>query len=829
MFKSRTRSKLIRIVLLNITSSGNLNLLINGNSNSGYIDVLVYNIPPGQAPCNAVKVASNQIGCSYAQNPGGCTQFGTQFGCNSNAASPYVTAGQQIMIIAQNWSGTSSTFTLQLGTGAGTGPFNATINQPGPLCSSGSAVQLTAATGGGTWSGSGVTSTGVFNPSTAGAGTHTVSYSVGAAPCTGTDSKQIVVNPPPDATINGVGPYCTGDSPATLTAATGGGTWSGTGITNSSSGTFSPSTAGVGTHTITYTVSTGGCSDTKTTQIVVNNSSDPTINSVSPLCTSDSPVTLTAATGGGTWSGPGGASSGTFNPSTAGSGTHTITYTISGACGGTDTESIIVNANASAAINSVGPYCITSAPVNLVAADPGGTWSGTGITDAQNGTFDPSVAGVGTHVITYTISGQCGDVGTKSIQVVPLKDATINNVSTLCSDATPIALTAATTGGIWAGNGIVNSTNGTFDPAIAGVGTHMVSYTISGTCGNSDTALVVVELKANATINPSGPYCENDGIISLSAATQGGTWSGNGIQNPSLGTFDPSLAGVGTHVVTYTISGNCGNSGTYSLVVNDMPPAPQTISDTTCGNQVAVLSALGGFGVFNWYADSMGNTLLQTGGTSYNPLTDTLSADTSYVFWVEQVNGNCKSSLSPVYYQVYNINASFIPTPDSGEISLDVVFTNNSQGVDSSDIYIWDFAGLGSSSDINPQFTFEELGTYVVTLTIIKNNGLCVSVFSDTIITSGVSDIVIPNIFSPNNDNYNDLFNAISKHVKDIRGKIFNRWGQLVYVWDSNQGGWDGRTISGTIAPPGIYYYIINAIGKDEKTYEYTGTVTLVR
>jgi hypothetical protein len=50
----------------------------------------------------------------------------------------------------------------------------------------------------------------------------------------------------------------------------------------------------------------------------------------------------------------------------------------------------------------VDPVCDDDTPFNIDVSSPGGTFSGTGITNVNNGTFDPSVAGVGTHTITYS-------------------------------------------------------------------------------------------------------------------------------------------------------------------------------------------------------------------------------------------------------------------------------------------------------------------------------------------------------------------------------------------------------------------------------------------
>jgi hypothetical protein len=179
--------------------------------------------------------------------------------------------------------------------------------------------------------------------------------------------------------------------------------------------------AAAGTYDVTLTTLGGlwnSCMDSKTTSVVVNPIEDATITAQSALCENASAVNLTAATAGGTWSGTGITSGamGTFNPSVAGPGTHTITYTTSGACPGTDTENIVVLSQENATITDPGMICTVDAAFNMVAATSGGTWSGTGITNMSNGTFDPAAAGSGAHLITYTTSGACP--GTDTLTVV---------------------------------------------------------------------------------------------------------------------------------------------------------------------------------------------------------------------------------------------------------------------------------------------------------------------------------------------------------------------------------------------------------------------------
>src|SRR5690606_7651098 len=136
-----------------------------------------------------------------------------------------------------------------------------------------------------------------------------------------------------------------------------------------------------------------------------------------------------------------------------------ITYTLTiGVCTVMDTETIVVNATPNATITAVGPFCETSSAVTLSAASPGGTWSGPGITNPATGAFNPATAGVGSHLITYSIGGACPVSDTETIVIDAAPNATITAVGPFCSTDTNTTLTAATPGGTWSGSGIINGT-----------------------------------------------------------------------------------------------------------------------------------------------------------------------------------------------------------------------------------------------------------------------------------------------------------------------------------------------------------------------------------
>jgi gliding motility-associated-like protein len=93
-----------------------------------------------------------------------------------------------------------------------------------------------------------------------------------------------------------------------------------------------------------------------------------------------------------------------------------------------------------------------------------------------------------------------------------------------------------------------------------------------------------------------------------------------------------------------------------------------------------------------------------------------------------------------------------------------------------------------------------------------------------------VTDIVIPNVFTPNNDNKNDVFKIDIKGEELFDLKIFNRWGGQVFESTNAANHWNGKVNnSGADCPDGTYYFVLTyrLRGKTEKTVR--GSITLIR
>jgi subtilisin family serine protease len=379
---------------------------------------------------------------------------------------------------------------------------DASINPVSPMCIADAPITLSSITSGGSWLGNGITnsSNGNFDPSIAGAGTHTITYyTSGACPDTATIDIDIVNLI--DATIDSVNTLCFTGSPIILTAANPGGTWAGTGVIDPTNGIFDPQTSGIGTHTISYTIS-GNCGNTDQILIQVSNTLDATIYSSGPYCTFDIPDTLSAVDGGGTWTGNGITNStfGIFDPSLAGPGTHVITYVIMGACGDMSTSTITVENSNPQFTLPTDSLCTDNSPITIVPNQTGGAWSGNGIN--SNGVFDPMMAGPGNHNITYSFSGNCPSSHSDQIVVITSVNSSIGFMNSLCVTSAPVPLIGTPSGGVWSGNGITDPVNGVFDPSIAGVGTHNITYTIEGLCGDETSSSIMVDDCSAINENP---------------------------------------------------------------------------------------------------------------------------------------------------------------------------------------------------------------------------------------------------------------------------------------------------------------------------------------
>jgi len=110
-----------------------------------------------------------------------------------------------------------------------------------------------------------------------------------------------------------------------------------------------------------------------------------------------------------------------------------------------------------------------------------------------------------------------------------------------------------------------------------------------------------------------------------------------------------------------------------------------------------------------------------------------------------------------------------------------------------------------------------------ITLTATNFCGITTDVI--TIIEEDCSandSIFIPNVITPNNDKINDIFKIEGRGIETISGKIYNRWGKLLFEWNDINSGWSGDENS-----EGTYYYVLDITFKNNSPETFKGTIVL--
>ncbi len=358
----------------------------------------------------------------------------------------------------------------------------------------GSNIDLTA-TGATTYSWTGpntFTSTsqnpGITGATTSASGLYTVTGT--SAGCSATDTVIITVAPPPTAAITGTSTICAGQS-ATLTA-TGGGTYSWNNSSTSNTITVNP------TSTTFYwvTVAIGSCTDSAGINVIVNPLPTATASSTSTLCAGGA-INLTSS--GGTsysWSGPGGYTNSTQNPSipgaaTSASGTYTVTVTSSGC---TATATTITTVNPAPTITVLGNTTICDLNSTSLTATGAAsyTWSTTEITSM----IVVAPTATTTYTVTGTSSAGCTATQTVTVTVTAPPVVTITGTTNICSGQSA-TLTAS-------GGAPYTWSTGATTPTISVTPATTTTYTVSvGTigCGASTTGTVTVNPSPTAAIS----------------------------------------------------------------------------------------------------------------------------------------------------------------------------------------------------------------------------------------------------------------------------------------------------------------------------------------
>jgi uncharacterized protein (TIGR02145 family) len=530
------------------------------------------------------------------------------------------------------------------------------------ICANASQVALTGFTpAGGTWSGSGIVGNN-FNPVNANIGTNILTYSYGVGSCLVTDTIHVIVNPSISASISPSSGIITCNNPSLLLTATGGGTY----LWNDGTTSATKTVTSAGTYSVTVT-SSNGCTATAN-RIITSNTTAPAANIIAPItiiCVGESAV-LNANTGTGLsyqWklngSNINNATNASYTATTAGS--YSVVVTNNNGCSATSNfTSVTVNPLPIVNAGLDEGFCYSNTQIQLGGYGPStGLWTGAGVTGG--GVFNPSVAGIGSTILTYQyvdpMTG-CTNIDTKTVTVANPLAVNAGNGFNICANANQVTLTGFTPiGGTWSGSGIVGNN---FNPVNASIGTNILTYSYGvSSCLVTDTIRVIVNPSISASISPSSGIitCNNPSL--LLTATGGGTY----LWNDGTTSATKTVTSAGTYSVTVTSSNGCTATANRIITSNTTAPAANIIAPITiiCVGESAVLNANTGTGLsYQWKLN--GSNINNATNASY-----TATTAGSYSVVVTNNNGCSATSSATVVNIIPNVSNSISANITQGQ------------------------------------------------------------------------------------------------------------------------------------------------------------------
>ena len=288
---------------------------------------------------------------------------------------------------------------------------------------------------------------------------------------------------------------------------------------------------------------------------------------------------------------------------------------------------------------------------------------------------------------------------------------------------------------------------------------------------------------------------------------------------PSFGTYNARLVLIDTNY--------CNEPDTFPLTIRliDNVRARFTTARSGCAPYTPIINNTSIGGVTYTWLDGQGNSFVgNTPNFTYNtPGNYTIkmyAQDIASCNQIDSTDINITVNGSPT--------SAFTFTPNPSTLNATTVFTNNSTGAVN---YKWVFEPGDSlvTNNINAivRHTYLLAKTYNPCLIATNITGCTDTVCSP--ITTDVSPLFdVPNSFSPNGDGINDFIFVKGFAVTKMDWKIYNRWGNLMFVSNSVKQGWNGR-VNGNIQPQDVYQYTLNIEFADGTKKTKTGDITLLR
>lgn len=694
-----------------------------------------------------------------------------------------------------------------------------------------------------TWS---TGTTGVNTIIVSAAGTYSVIV-VDPNGCTVRDTVVIGVDPLPVVNLGANFDICTATQ-TTLNA--------GTGFVNyawSNGATSSTVNVGAGTYSVTVT-DINGCQNSDA--ITIGTFTPPAVNLGAnyDFCQGTT-TTLTGPNGLSSYQWNTGATTQSISPTFP--GVYSLTVTDGNGCEGIDTINLgwyfapLVNLGPDINVCTGGPGVTVSATAGFANY----LWSTGATTQSIN------VTAGGTYSVIASDANGCQAFDTILATLVPAVSISLANLDLCPGEPALLDAGAGFVSYLWS-NGSISQF---IQPTTAG--TYSVSVTDANGCDG--TASATLNFFAAPTVS-AGPaiqdFCLGDTLLlTASGAFPSYTWS-----NGSLGAM-LNVTAAGDYSVTVSDANGCEASDTVTVNAFPVPTVFLGADTALCDGGSLTLDAGAGFGSYLW-------------SNAANTQTITTSATGNFGVTVTDGNG-CEgadeiaiSISAPV---VVNLGADTIPLCQNGELLLDAgpglqtYLWSNGQSIDQYlvvtdsgqySVTVTNAAGCTGNDGIVvtlvplPPFEVESVivcpgetatldagsgftsyawstGANTQTINVSNPGNYNVSVtFANCELVDEVdlsdecnSTIDIPNVFTPNGDGINDIFQLRGQNIESVDFWITDRWGKMMFVGNSLTATWDGK-LNGNDVPDGVYFIGLHYKYVDEINFHDDGmSLTVLR
>ncbi len=325
-------------------------------------------------------------------------------------------------------------------------------------------------------------------------------------------------------------------------------------------------------------------------------------------------------------------------------------------------------------------------------------------------------------------------------------------------------------------------------------------------------------------------YCFGESTGQIYVQPIGGNQGYTYNWSPDVGTDNiASFLEAGTYAVTVTDAKGCSASLTHVLTEN--PPIMATlnpIEDPECFGYQTVISidtVIGGSG--GPYTYSVDYSPPQSIQLDYQ-----VFADSHFVLVYDAFECSTEIRIDIGEPDEIYLNLPATVEVELGDsIQLNPVYSSSLP----IDTFYWTPTMYLRPDTVLHPFVVDLFEDQVYELTIIDVNG-CSQTAEVLVEIDRNRNVYIPNIFSPNNDGFNDIFHPKTGiGVKEVtKMSIFDRWGNLIYnaknflPGDNSPYSWDG-SFKGKALDPGVFVYMIEVEFLDGKVLLYRGAVTLMK